>query len=164
MQQPPDEESSVPLSSLKESLRSPKSPEGNDAQSSTTPVAKEEDLRSEAQKEIDRLRAAEKFIEVDEGKYECLGCGYIYEPQQGDKQNSIPPGTVFQDLPSSYACPVCRTPKNRFVSMKKVIAGFADNQSYGFGSNTLTGGQKNLLIFGGLALCFLLLLSGYALN
>lgn len=124
----------------------------------------EEDTRSEKQKEIDRLRAAEKFIEVDEGKYECTGCEYLYDPSNGDRKNSIPAGTPFEDLPGSYTCPQCRTPKRRFISRKKVIAGFADNQKYGFGSNTLTGGEKSLLIFGGLGLCALLLLSGYAMN
>lgn len=123
-----------------------------------------EDMRTEKQKEIDRLRAAEKFIEVDEGKWECTGCGYIYDPAKGDARNGVAVGVAFEDIPDDYTCGQCRTPKRRFVSQKKVIAGFADNQTYGFGSNTMTGGQKSLLIFGGLALCFLLLLSGYAMN
>lgn len=124
----------------------------------------EEDTRSEKQKEIDRLRAAEKFMEIDEGKYECTGCGYLYDPNNGDRANNISAGTSFDDLPGSYTCPQCRTPKRRFISRKKIIAGFADNQKYGFGSNTLTGGEKSLLIFGGLGICALLLLSGYAMN
>lgn len=159
-----DKEVSVPLSSLKD-LKSPtaEQPSSSPAQ----PQQEKEqglDLRSEKQKEIDRLRAAEKFIAVDEGNYECSACGYVYEQNKGDKQSNIAPGTSFEDLPSSFVCPACRSPKNRFVSKKKIIAGFADNQNYGFGSNTLTGGQKSALIFGGLFACFLLLLSGYALN
>ena len=54
--------------------------------------------------------------------------------------------------------------KSQFKNIKKVIAGFADNQKYGFGGNSLTGGQKNLIIFGSLGFGFLLLLSGYFLE
>jgi rubredoxin len=122
------------------------------------------DDRTEKQKENDRLRAAEKFIQIDEGKFECPTCAYNYEPQKGDASKGILPGTDFKDLSSLYSCPVCNTPKVKFYSVKKVIAGFATNQSYGFGTNGMTGGQKNGLIFGSLAFLFLLLLSGYALN
>lgn len=162
----PDEEVSVPLSSLKD-LKS--TPTGQPSPSTESQQIDQQDqqqldLRSEKQKEIDRLRAAEKFITVDEGNYECSACGYVYEKKKGIRQSNISPDTFFEDLPSSFVCPVCRSPKSRFVAKKKIIAGFADNQSYGFGSNTLTGGQKSALIFGGLLACFLLLLSGYALN
>lgn len=161
------EEETVSLSELKNRLSS-----ANVSNSETKiaevvapePVEEEEDLRSEKQKEIDRLRAAEKFIELDEGKYECTACNYVYEPEKGDQKNDISPGTEFESLPDSYTCPVCRTPKRRFVSRKKIIAGFAENQKYGLGSNALTGGEKSLLIFGGLGLCALLLLSGYVMN
>ena len=40
----------------------------------------------------------------------------------------------------------------------------ADNQAYGFGTNTWTESQKSTAIFGGLAAFFALLLGGYALN
>lgn len=160
----PNEEVSVPLSSLKD-LKYPVTAQPSSPSSQSQQEQEEEpDLRSEKQKEIDRLRAAEKFIAVDEGNYECSACGYVYEQQKGAKQINIEPGTAFDDLSSSFVCPVCRSPKNRFVPKKKIIAGFADNQNYGFGSNTLTEGQKSALIFGGLLACFLLLLSGYALN
>ena len=39
-----------------------------------------------------------------------------------------------------------------------------ENQGYGFGTNTMTGDQKSLLIFGGLGLTFLFFLSLYTLN
>merc|ERR1712205_40489 len=118
----------------------------------------------EKQAEIERLRAAEKFMEIDEGKFECQACGYVYEPEKGDKFAGIQPGTEFSQLPENFSCPACRSPKSQFKNIKKVIAGFADNQKYGFGGNSLTGGQKNLLIFGFLCFAFLLLLSGYFLE
>lgn len=74
------------------------------------------------------------------------------------------PGTAFDDLPSTWVCPVCSAPKDTFVAQMKTIAGFEDNMKYGLGGNTLTGGQKNLLIFGSLAALFVLFLLGYALE
>lgn len=134
------------------------------AEAEAPPVAEEEDDRTEQQKENDRLRAAEKFVQVDEGKFECPGCGYLYEPEKGEFLNSVAAGTDFVDLPANFCCPVCKTPKNAFMPVRKTIAGFADNQQYGFGTNTMTAGQKSALIYGGLLVFFLLLLSGYALN
>mmetsp|Transcript_39313 Transcript_39313/g.57826 ORF Transcript_39313/g.57826 Transcript_39313/m.57826 type:complete len:180 (-) Transcript_39313:932-1471(-) len=118
----------------------------------------------EKQAENEKLRAAEKFMQVDEGKFECQACGYVYEPEKGDKFAGIQPGTEFNQLTENFSCPACRSPKSQFKNIKKVIAGFADNQKYGFGGNSLTGGQKNLLIFGFLGFSFLLLLSGYFLE
>jgi hypothetical protein len=45
-----------------------------------------------------------------------------------------------------------------------VVAGFAENQRYGLGTNSMTGSQKLLLIYGALAVFFILFLSGYALD
>jgi hypothetical protein len=42
----------------------------------------------------------------------------------------------------------------------KVVAGFAENQQYGLGTNSMTESQKSLLIYGALALFFLLFLAG----
>jgi rubredoxin len=114
--------------------------------------------------EIERLRAAEKFMEIDEGKHECQACGYTYEPEKGDRFAGIIIGTKFEELPTNFSCPACRSPKTQFRPIKKIIAGFAENQKYGLGGNSLTGGQKNLLIFGALGTFFFLLLSGYLLE
>lgn len=105
-----------------------------------------------------------RFIEIDEGNYECPTCNYVYEKSKGEFLSGIKSGTTFEDLPANFRCPSCKTPKSAFVPIKKVIAGFADNQSYGIGTNSLTGGQKSALIYGGLALFFLLFLSGYLIN
>ncbi len=69
-----------------------------------------------------------------------------------------------QDLPADYYCPICGAPKDRFKSKLKVVAGFAENQKYGLGTNSMTSNQKLLLIYGALALFFLLFLGGYALE
>jgi rubredoxin len=98
--------------------------------------------------------------------YECRACGYVYEPSKGDNKNDISPGTLFTDLPLSWRCPVCGVGKNAFVNIgaKNAPSGFSQNLKYGLGVNSLTPNQKNLLIFGGLALAFLFFLSLYGLN
>ncbi|KAF6001800.1 hypothetical protein CCYA_CCYA14G3684 [Cyanidiococcus yangmingshanensis] len=121
--------------------------------------------RLRKKREADALRAAERFMERDEGNYACSSCGYVYTPRTGEAFLGIPPGTLFEDIEEqAFRCPVCRAPKSAFQSTKTVVAGFAMNQKYGLGANTLTSGQKNALIFGGLFTAFLLLLSGYLLS
>jgi len=47
-------------------------------------------------------------------KYECLICGYIYDPAVGDPDNSIEPSTAFEDLPDDWVCPECGAAKEEF--------------------------------------------------
>jgi rubredoxin len=47
-------------------------------------------------------------------KYECTACGYIYEPETGDPENGIEPGTAFSDLPDDWVCPLCGVGKDMF--------------------------------------------------
>ncbi len=47
-------------------------------------------------------------------KYTCNICGYVYDPQAGDPENGIPPGTPFEKLPEDWTCPVCGASKSDF--------------------------------------------------
>jgi len=47
-------------------------------------------------------------------KYKCLLCGYIYDPEAGDPDNGIDPGTSFDDLPDDWVCPECGAGKDDF--------------------------------------------------
>jgi rubredoxin len=98
--------------------------------------------------------------------YECRSCGYTYVPSKGDNQAHISPGTLFTDLPANWRCPVCGASRPVFKNIGATDApsGFAENLNYGFGVNRLTPGQKNLLIFGGLAIGALFFLSLYGLG
>ena len=35
-------------------------------------------------------------------KYVCDTCGYVYDPEIGDPDNGIQPGTAFEDLPNNW--------------------------------------------------------------
>jgi len=50
-------------------------------------------------------------------KWECLVCGYIYEPEKGDPDGNIPPGTSFEDIPDSWVCPSCGADKTQFKKL-----------------------------------------------
>lgn len=99
-------------------------------------------------------------------RYECLTCGYVYEPSQGDSNSQIPPGTQFESLPNNWRCPVCSASRSQFRNIGSAGApsGFQENLNYGLGVNRLTPGQKNLLIFGSLVVAFLFFLSLYGLR
>jgi rubredoxin len=99
-------------------------------------------------------------------RYECRACGYVYEPTKGDDKSQIPPETAFTDIPDSWRCPVCGAKKQAFGNVGSTggPSGFKENYSYGLGVNTLTPGQKNILIFGALGLLVLMFLSFYTLQ
>jgi len=47
-------------------------------------------------------------------KYVCTVCGYFYEPEKGDPDSAIAPGTPFEKLPQDWVCPVCGVGKDQF--------------------------------------------------
>ncbi|MEO0093738.1 MAG: rubredoxin [candidate division WOR-3 bacterium] len=47
-------------------------------------------------------------------KWECLVCGYIYDPEKGDPENGVEPGTPFEELPDDWVCPECGASKDQF--------------------------------------------------
>ena len=47
-------------------------------------------------------------------KYKCSVCGYIYDPELGDPESNIPPGTPFEKLPANWSCPICGATKEEF--------------------------------------------------
>lgn len=46
--------------------------------------------------------------------YECTVCGYVYNPNDGDPDNGVEPGTAFADLSDDWVCPVCGADKSAF--------------------------------------------------
>lgn len=44
-------------------------------------------------------------------KWLCKMCGYIYDESIGDEDSGIKAGTKFEDIPSSWVCPICGASK-----------------------------------------------------
>ena len=104
---------------------------------------------------------------LEQNRFECRSCGYIYDPSEGNKKLKIPPNTPFSAIDgNTFACPVCRAGKNLYkdIGPKEKPSGFEENLTYGFGFNSLPPGQKNILIFGGLAFAAACFLSLYSLH
>jgi rubredoxin len=47
-------------------------------------------------------------------RYVCTICGYVYDPEQGDPDNDVDPGTKWDDVPDDWECPVCGASKDDF--------------------------------------------------
>lgn len=52
---------------------------------------------------------------VKAARYTCSVCGYVYDPEKGDPEGNVPPGTRFEDLPEGWVCPVCGAGRDQFV-------------------------------------------------
>jgi flavin reductase (DIM6/NTAB) family NADH-FMN oxidoreductase RutF/rubredoxin len=50
-------------------------------------------------------------------KYKCSVCGYIYNPELGDPDGHVKPGTPFEKLPDDWVCPVCGASKDQFEKL-----------------------------------------------
>ena len=104
---------------------------------------------------------------LEQNRFECRSCGYIYDPLEGNKKLNIPKNTPFSEINgNTFACPVCRAGKNLYkdIGPREKPSGFEENLTYGFGFNSLPPGQKNILIFGGLAFAAACFLSLYSLH
>ncbi len=51
-----------------------------------------------------------------EEMYQCqtVNCGFIYDPDKGEKRGKIAPGTAFADIPDTWRCPICGATKRCF--------------------------------------------------
>ena len=48
--------------------------------------------------------------------FQCqtTSCGYMYNPDKGDRRGKISKGTGFDELPQEWKCPVCGASKKTF--------------------------------------------------
>jgi rubredoxin len=47
-------------------------------------------------------------------RWVCVVCGYVYDPNDGDPDNGVEPGTSFEEIPDSWLCPLCSVGKDQF--------------------------------------------------
>ena len=50
----------------------------------------------------------------NKNKFLCEACPYIYDPEKGDPEGGISPGTPFEDIPDDWVCPICKLDKTHF--------------------------------------------------
>jgi rubredoxin len=47
-------------------------------------------------------------------KYVCSVCSYVYDEAKGIPEAGINPGTLWDDIPDDWVCPLCGAPKTEF--------------------------------------------------
>lgn len=48
----------------------------------------------------------------------CTECEYEYDPEFGDPDDDIYPGTLFEAVPEDWVCPLCGADKNQFKKLE----------------------------------------------
>ena len=54
-------------------------------------------------------------------KYVCTVCGYVYDPEVGDPDNGIAPGTPWEQVPEDWVCPLCAVGKDMFEAQQSLL-------------------------------------------
>lgn len=52
-------------------------------------------------------------------KYRCTVCDWVYDPEVGDPDGGIAPGTAFEDIPDDWSCPLCGVTKADFEEIEE---------------------------------------------
>jgi rubredoxin len=50
-------------------------------------------------------------------EWRCSICGYVYDPNLGDPDSDVRPGTYFEYLPLDWICPECGAGKEVFETI-----------------------------------------------
>ncbi|APD47783.1 rubredoxin [Synechococcus sp. CS-602] len=145
---------------------------GQDDDQNALPAEANPDVATEASSQATTPAAGlrpnpSESTDPDTHRFECLSCGFVYDPGEGIRKLNIAAGVPFSALdPIAFRCPVCRSRVGAFrdIGPRNQASGFEENLNFGLGVNKLTPGQKNVLIFGGLALGFAFFLSLYSLR
>ena len=85
-------------------------------------------------------------------EWQCVICGYIYDPAKGDPENGIEAGTSFNGLPDDWVCPLCGAEKDQFEE----VTGEDDDHTEvgaeeGNPSSALNEGQRFIIVGMGVA-------------
>ena len=91
---------------IEENIRSQWNPEDNDLAEIPALVSSLIGIVAENTEEV--------VISDKPAKYQCGPCGYVYDPEKGDPDSGVAPGTPFESLPVDWCCPVCGVSKDMF--------------------------------------------------
>ena len=90
-----------------------------------------EDLaKEEFSEKLSESKDKELSSNLEQNRFECRSCGYIYDPAEGNKKLNIPQNTPFSEIDgTTFACPVCRAGKNLYkdIGPREKPSGFEEN-------------------------------------
>ena len=52
-------------------------------------------------------------------KWRCEPCDYVYDPEVGDPENGVAPGTPWEEVPDDWLCPECMLGKDYFQRIEE---------------------------------------------
>ncbi len=55
---------------------------------------------------------------MNDKKWMCILCGFVYEEALGIPDEGIPPGTRWDDVPADWTCPHCSATKDDFEMLE----------------------------------------------
>ncbi|CAH1434352.1 unnamed protein product, partial [Lactuca virosa] len=113
----------------------------------------------ETTKEFNKRILEEKFAVLNAGIFECQSCGYLYKEAAGDPSYPIAPGLSFDKLSDDWRYPTCGAAQTLFQSKSVGDCEVRSESTVWFWGNTLTSGQKAILIYSSLFFFFVLFLS-----
>lgn len=73
------------------------------------------------EKEQQKNQAKDEKVSTAVSSYQCTNCLSIYDKRYGDPFANIPAGIAFDDLPETYRCHVCDSPKKYFTAIREVV-------------------------------------------
>lgn len=78
---------------------------------------------TEALGALDGKEAMEKVVSDNPAtrKWICRQCSMIYDPVIGDPDSGIAPGTIFEDIPDDWHCPICKAEKKLFIPYQEAV-------------------------------------------
>ncbi len=89
-----------------------------------TPKTAASYIKEEKKEEVEDMskkapaaKPAKPAAQAKMSKYKCSVCGYIYDPENGDPDSGVKPGTPFEELPDDWVCPVCGAAKTEFEKL-----------------------------------------------
>lgn len=50
-------------------------------------------------------------------QWECIVCGWIYDPEKGVPEEGMEPGIPFEELSDDFVCPECGVGKEMFEEL-----------------------------------------------
>ena len=73
------------------------------------------------EKEHQKDQTKDEKVSTAVSSYQCTNCLSIYDKRYGDPFANIPAGIAFDDLPETYRCHVCDSPKKYFTAIREVV-------------------------------------------
>ncbi|NCO37480.1 MAG: rubredoxin [Armatimonadetes bacterium CG_4_10_14_3_um_filter_66_18] len=52
-------------------------------------------------------------------KWACTACDYVYDPDLGDPDEGVEPGTPWGEVPETWECPECGMGKDAFEPLEE---------------------------------------------